>query len=1161
MATTRHMEIEVEARANAQLGLMIALGHIQEQTGPDQRITATAAALENVIGEPAHPHWVGVWKSAQWDENSPTATPDKDDLFNRWLVSLPTGADNESLAAPHDLIPDETWSIMVGPGSLGPDADASDIVYAGKESVLNGHFAYWVGDESVKARYNLTEKGSSFDPQIRQALNFASPPQWGIDAVGNDIDDIFALEYDPTNNELKNLLSSSIVGMTASNSANATLLQHAYNRHYHDLSLSSVGLLTNARDGGLKQDLSMAFELEDTAFNAHPDFSVGSAGWDSLYTDTNPDQQPVKHLWVYKSEDPEEPQGHYKGPTWHLLRDYYRLYRELDNPTSSPLLKARNALPLPERNSNNLSIANLYNNGQRSYNTGYSGSRSLIRPRSLKVAPVLARIQLVFSLTAVPIDPTTVVRPASVSNGAGAYKLRLIVDPIVTLYNPYTTSLWFQGVTVRIPNIVESLRWELNGVESNTMSVEELFALSHPEYSVSRALGDFVFGVMSIADPDGITLAPGEVRVYSAGNNSPVPYTDAIDAVEGWPSSGGFYVDTLDPAPRETDWTANKITKQYYDHELDGDVKNVIIGTGSDQIAVSFEALLDDDENVKWVSRLGHTNSEKQMGINAYLVAEGSYNDRFRVTQTNADIFLADKIQHYTVLRANLGFGSSSTMGDIGRLPDANGAYSFSSLAGFKQSLGQIDIRLKTEDDTIRPYPAFGLSSMNAFQTNQQSASSGDYGVLNPPFAAVRTPLSDVVLAVQFDPDTLRGFWGPSRNFTFDSTSFVAGTEIPKAPLTSLGQLQHVDTAIYGYESSHAIGNSFATPWIKLNEIEETDRANIDTSYLANNAIWDGYFFSSITDQTSSVFGGSKRTIAAVIEDFTGASSVPLPNSRMVLIGRQSQDMKDALLDSSDEILDDAHRESAAFLGVDGAFNVNSTSVEAWKSLYGCLGAGDLYKINQEGNLTKVNNTDDHRISRFTLPLADASSKWAGYSSLTDDEIQRLAEETVIQVKKRGPFLSMAEFVNRNISSNPELAKSGALQTAINDSGINDTSRTINSAEITGYIENSNAKVPTDLGAAGFLTQADLLTMLGASMTVRGDTFTIRAYGDVTDPLTNEVTATAWCEAIVQRIPDYVNRESDAPTVEPADLTDTENQEFGRRYKIIAFRWLSEDEV
>lgn len=1161
LAGTRLEKEMLAARENAQFGLLLALGELQKHTGPDQRVTATASILEESYGEsPAQPHWVGVWNSASADISAPAEQIDKVSLFRRWLVSVPEDIDETELILPAEFVRSNDWIPMVAEGTLGAGASDTEMVYAGLEELPTGHFAFWIGDESVKARYNLVEPASTYADLAQQSFDLFAPAQWGINLIGRDEDsqEAFAEYFDPKNSQLDDIVFGPEVGLTSNTDTGVVALNTAFGRHYHDLSLNSVGLLTNVRDGGLKQDLSLAFEMDHETFDAHPDFAFGNGGPLSLYTTNNPDGLPVKHLWNLPSND-DVANGHYKGPTWHLLRDYYRLYRELDSTTTAPRLEARHALPVPLENKNGKSISNLYDDGQNHYNKGFNGSDPLIRPRTLKVAPVVARVQLLLSLSAEPVaDTSKIIEPAEYKDQSGIYQLRLIVDPIITLYNPYSTNLWFQGITVKIPALVNSLQWELNGQVSNTLSLEEIVGFSALG---KNAIPNRNFGIITIGDPEGITLAPGEVKIYSPGNTQPTPYVQnvPIDAVEGWAPDGGFFLDKLDPEP-----VPGSGDGVYYGHKYGADEDSAETGMifckASDQIAVNFEKVLP-SERVIWVSRFDKAVAKNQMIIDAYLVANGEYNKRDQIYQDAA------AVQHYTSLRANITFGDSDLMGNIGRRPELGEYIVFQQLADEKQSLGQIDLRLKTEDDTLRPYPMFGLSSMNAFQTNKQSASSGDYGVINPPFAAVRSPVSDLYFAVHFDGDTNRAYWGPTREFTSDSRSFIAGTDIPKAPLLSLGQLQHADIAIYGYESSHAIGNSFAPPWIAPDAIEEPDRASIDMAWLTNNALWDGYYFSSITPQDAAIFSGAERSIETVLEDFSNTETFSLPNARIKFIGDSREEFHNALIDDDNEIRESAHRQSAAYLGVEGSFNVNSTSEEAWKSVLSSVGSGSLARLNENGELVAGDETAEYRFSRFSTPLGNPDNKWSGYSTLSQAAIERLAEKIVEQVKLRGPFLSMSEFVNRLVSNDPELAKAGALQTAINSAEVNTDSPTILEDEMIGYITNDHAKVPVDTGVAGFLTQADLLSAFGAFLTVRGDTFTIRSYGDATDPLTGEVVAQAWCEAIVQRLPQYVNPIADSAATPPwseggvANLNSAENQTFGREYRIIAFRWLSKEEL
>ncbi len=105
--------------------------------------------------------------------------------------------------------------------------------------------------------------------------------------------------------------------------------------------------------------------------------------------------------------------------------------------------------------------------------------------------------------------------------------------------------------------------------------------------------------------------------------------------------------------------------------------------------------------------------------------------------------------------------------------------------------------------------------------------------------------------------------------------------------------------------------------------------------------------------------------------------------------------------------------------------------------------------------------------------------------------------------------------------------------------------------------------------APGWVTQADLLQVLGPVLSARSDTFVVRTYGEVLDPLLSsgdpkQVQSRAWAEAIVQRMPEYIDPTDSQLTngdATPPAVTGTTNQNFGRRLKIIHFRWLSPSDI
>jgi hypothetical protein len=195
------------------------------------------------------------------------------------------------------------------------------------------------------------------------------------------------------------------------------------------------------------------------------------------------------------------------------------------------------------------------------------------------------------------------------------------------------------------------------------------------------------------------------------------------------------------------------------------------------------------------------------------------------------------------------------------------------------------------------------------------------------------------------------------------------------------------------------------------------------------------------------------------------------------------------------------------------------------------------------------------------------ANDWNGYHTLDPTELDVLAARIVEEVKARGPFLSMAEFVNRRIGYNSDLTRVGALQAAIDKSKVN--SKLFSDIEPVRLTDVSDPVIydyktpemelgnPAE-GAPGTICQGDILHLLEPRATVRGDTFVIRAAGQSLD-VNGNTLATAYAEAVVQRVPDFIDPSNPASTA-LKDLNPT-NLIFGRRIKIVSFRWLSINEI
>jgi hypothetical protein len=284
-----------------------------------------------------------------------------------------------------------------------------------------------------------------------------------------------------------------------------------------------------------------------------------------------------------------------------------------------------------------------------------------------------------------------------------------------------------------------------------------------------------------------------------------------------------------------------------------------------------------------------------------------------------------------------------------------------------------------------------------------------------------------------------------------------------------------------------------------------------------------------------------------------------------------------------------AYRTAAEYQLVRAPFNVNSTDVQAWKAVLASLNPATIQALWAASNsptewpsayipilpMTLVNGGKVGGFNNDQAASIDnrTTNDWNGYRELNPDQVETLATAIVAEVRKRGPFQSLAEFVNRRIGAESPLTQVGALQAAIDESKLNETfladavtevrPTDVADPKIYGFpTPNADTGNPA-AGAPGWIMQGDLMRILEPGATVRGDTFVIRSCGEATDAKGN-VIARAYAEAVVQRLPEYLNP-IDRPSANVWDPANTagapENKTFGRRFEIVSFRWLSPDEV
>ena len=439
------------------------------------------------------------------------------------------------------------------------------------------------------------------------------------------------------------------------------------------------------------------------------------------------------------------------------------------------------------------------------------------------------------------------------------------------------------------------------------------------------------------------------------------------------------------------------------------------------------------------------------------------------------------------------------------------------------------------------------------------------------------------------------GYFGGGMNAEF-GTSFISTHSVPREPVVSMAAFQHAFANGFsanappdGYaitnvrfpmlpHVTHPIGNSLAPSVIPSGSTQAMlsgSRPMADHSYLANQALWDDWFLSGIAPQTSTNFS-PRRTQKQVAQEFLEGTG-QLPTIRYVrdLGGQEPSELLSDLFSGTNPT-NAATLLSATLLRVDGLFNVNSTSVEAWKAVLGSLKGREIVVRDASGGESME---DDHEdgvpVAGLFAPQDGIApgqgnvdvkepNQWIGRRTLSAADIDSLAKGIVREVRKRGPFLSLADFVNRRVGNDKDLARAGAIQAALDSKDVsvnaayNEGDRAISG--LAGTFAFPDAETgPKSYGIPGIVKQGDILTPIAPVLSVRSDSFIIRTYGEAVDK-DGKILARAWCEAVLERDKNFVDATEKVETA-IASLKSGANKAFGRRYQVASFRWLHPEEV
>lgn len=1151
-------EAMARAKANARLALMMALGDLQKALGPDKAVSATSEMLAQ---SPSKPNLAGVWESWNPDLSSSSLNyqSEKQNRFRRWLVSSTTPADVESRDFATSGWTGKTIE-LVGNASLGGNAPDSSKVTAGevpisKNGVVQGAYAWHVSDESVKARINLyrdpsrnatvSQKrallaGHRPDPSVMK-----SPDGGTLDFLPNDYtSDAFGL-WSKTVGKVTGLGQVDLLESSG----------NAYGKirpFRNEVTPYSLGLLTDVRSGGLKQDLSSIFELSTSPSSIRlPDEFNGKR----LYQST--------HGIIGVSD-----------PYWSALSSYYNTFRVIDDADSNPTYYQPPSQSVPVTTA-----------------TPQPSTRFF-------AGPVIEKVEMLFSFVARDSHSNWVGTLHGVDPQM-SYMGHLVFTPLVTLHNPYNVNISFDSMNVTIANPPAAFNFYINNrpQSSGLVPLSEMFVNGGQRNGVS-----FVMNISNWTAPTGtrtsgpIVMKPGQTLVCG-------PYLDQAASFNNNRGTPFF------------DWENNLTGSNL--GSLPINAKPGFAGR-----CVGYDVDWTTPTHNSYSSGQQTDNNQGVMGLRLNDTVRVEYGTQQPFSGSNTTFQVSAKI---TVNRRAYDYGGldfkyqdNATLKKL--FPTT---YNYPSSGSFPASRAYVNnddpVSRHANAQTIAVFSAYARTTSGGVYDNgsRQPAAAGlsylrdgrlagmPFLFHNPARTVVSTDLRREKPGAQSHEMNFQPFLnlGQVEDYfnldTTNRTSALTGNttqrgiksgsifELPTGPMQTIADFRRSNALTSSYLPSFVqpVSNSMVSPLMSTDKVVMTD-SNVasypllDHSALANHALYDRFYFSTI----ATVGGQSPE---AVFEEFMN-SKTPLPSQAFqpyLPAGATVASAKSELF-SAGSPTDSAYQNAAKYQMVRGSFNVNSTNVQAWKAMLASMNKGEVVTLwAKSAGLETVKST-----ATPILPMSminggisgqsagvDAAkvdntktNDWNGHRELSDSELDTLATKIVDQVRLRGPFLSMSEFVNRRIGSESAQTRMGALEAAITESKINagafKDQIAISESDLsdkTIYPYNTIAASVGNpaAGAPGWISQGDLMRIIEPTATVRSDTFVIRVCGEAKDPKGN-VIAKVYAEAVAQRLPEYVDPTNSPSLNAYTDSTATQaNKTFGRRINIVSFRWLTSSEI
>lgn len=1130
------------AMANARLALVLAVGQLQKELGDDRRISADASVFTNS----KNPYAVGVWDG--WspllaDRTGSGSTPRVDYRapksqtgFRNWLVSSVDPEATEQLSWHTSDVSAKAVRLF--------DTKTSGFDLVGEKIPVShgkvpGTVAWAVTQENTKARINVSGDDSQRLSQGDRLQAPTRPDLSNSDYLSQPSDEDWA-RRSATVCRLSQAVLDTAYGADRSVVSTAS----------KDYTTDSYSLLTNPVRGGVKADLNSGFEMSESDFTK----DSWSDSWGKLtnpfrstaisqYSGQKPLYRPVTssaQATVQMNFPPASVKHKFNvngAPTFDMLRAYYRTYRHLYSTTSGDTAF--------ERLYSHISVP--------------AADRVAGRPFGQKtqpsLAPVLDRVNMVFSIYA-KADGT----------------LCILLSPFVTIWNPYNVAIETEGLVV-YPWIDMAVFWNWNITSKSSTSPGAVTGVSLSRY-VGEGYADtgnvahgrssrpyFYLHLTQTGAPvnpgtnvinPAIRLQPGEVRVFCLADSSRRDLT---------PQSNDPKVRTwrMKAAQNATDLTNGK----------------------NGGIALNMRNSIGGGNNLDYLLKAGDVvnSNTVEFDRNTYFYIMNMA-DSWQIKNPNSELMVETRpaqggfpslpatpnLVFYGQIHSGAAFGKGRDSFTYPSMP-------FELINEKPQMVGSILTYHRTALSSGKPVSDLMFTTNPRQPYVTQYLGAGGKFQTGPHYESLMQGGTSLAgLTMETSMDGRNAFYGPSHSAN-GGRSFLPFFEVPRSPTLSLGSLQHCDLTASAFGCPSQIGNSWASPYLSsasvVNRVTTSAAGDLispmlgvyDAAYLANEALFDDRYFSGAAPSIGSLKStpgspnvwnsdqvSESRSADDLIENFfKSPSTSPLRNPRMVpYTGSLTSSQVAKRLEGPGKCL-----RLASHLLYEGGFNINSTSEEAWTAVLSSLRGADP---------SSGNNTPQSRFSNIitSAPVnMTENNQWSGFRSLSDGEVKTLAKNIVAEVRLRGPFLSLGEFVNRRVSADRGLNTAGAIQSAIDKSGFN-RKFTYGSFDTSLYPNPENILTPnTGTNTPGWLSQADVLTALAPTITPRSDTFIVRTMGEAKDSNGN-VIATARLEALVQRVPDWIDPVDDS-ALPVAELSSTANKNFGRRFEVISVREIAND--